>query len=138
MLESNMEKVLVPMKFYNLKTHTVEDYDVNIVEEFNFITRVDVDMPNISEKPRVLVEIFADVYDKDENSVYDDIILLSYGELTDIQDIVFEIEKLQTPEILEHRDRRYRAMMKKILEDKIIEKIVEDVYGEENHDVKKR
>ena len=58
-----MEKVLVPMKFYNLKIHTVEDYDVNIVEEFNFITRVDVDMPNISEKPRVLVEIFADVYD---------------------------------------------------------------------------
>ena len=133
-----MEKVLVPMKFYNLKTHTVEDYDVNIVEEFNFITRVDVDMPNISEKPRVLVEIFADVYDKDGNSVYDDIILLSYGELTDIQDIVFAIEKLETPEILEYRDKRYRAMMKKILEDKIIEKIAEDVYGKENHDVNTR
>ena len=29
-------------------------------------------------------------------------------------------------------------MMKKILEDKIIEKIVEDVYGEENHDVNTR
>lgn len=34
-------------------------------------------------------------------------------ELTDIKDIVFAIEKLETPEILEYRDRRYRAMMKK-------------------------
>jgi len=126
-----MEKVLVPMKFYNLKTHTVEDYDVNIVEEFNFITRVDVDMPNISEKPRVLVEIFADVYDKDGNSVYDDIILLSYGELTDIQDIVFEIEKLQTPEILEYRDNRYTTMMKRLIKDQVIENICKEVYGEE-------
>ena len=124
-----MEKVLVLMKFYNLKTHTVEDYDVNIVEEFNFITRVDVDMPNISEKPRVLVEIFADVYDKDGNSVYDDIILLSYGELTDIQDIVFEIEKLQTPEILEYRDNRYTTMMKRLIKDQVIENICKEVYG---------
>ena len=36
-----MEKVLIPMKFYNLTTHTEEEYDVNIVEEFNFITRVE-------------------------------------------------------------------------------------------------
>ena len=108
-----MEKVLVPMKFYNLTTHTVEEYDVNIVEEFNFITRVDVDMPNVSEKPRVLVEIFADVYDKNGNRVHDNLIVLSYGELTDIKDIVFAIEKLETPEILEYRDKRYRAMMKK-------------------------
>ena len=133
-----MEKVLVPMKFYNLTTHTVEEYDVNIVEEFNFITRVDVDMPNVSEKPRVLVEIFADVYDKNGNRVHDNLIVLSYGELTDIKDIVFAIEKLETPEILEYRDKRYRAMMKKILEDKIIEKIAEDVYGEENHDANTR
>ena len=124
-----MEKVLVPMKFYNLTTHTVEEYDVNIVEEFDFITRVDIDMPNVSEKPRILVKIFADVYDKNGNSVQDDLIVLSYGELTDIKDIVFAIEKLETPEILEYRDKQYRAMMKKILEDKIIEKIVEEVYG---------
>ena len=133
-----MEKILIPMKFYNLTTHTEEEYDVNIVEEFDFITRVDINMPNVSEKPRILVEIFADVYDKNGNSVHDKLIVLSYRELTDIKDIVFAIEKLETPEILEYRDRRYRAMMKKILEDKIIEKIVEDVYGEENHDVKKR
>ena len=63
-----MEKVLIPMKFYNLNTQKAEDYDVNIVEEFNFITRVDVDMPNISEKPRVLVEIFADVSIKTETA----------------------------------------------------------------------
>lgn len=119
------------MKFYNLNTQKVEDYDVNIVEEFNFITRVDVDMPNISEKPRVLVEIFADVYDKDGNSVYDDIILLSYGELTDIQDIVFEIEQLQTPEILEYRDNQYTTMMKRLIKDKVIENICKEVYGEE-------
>ncbi len=126
-----MEKVLIPMKFYNLNTQKVEDYDVNVVEEFNFITRVDVDMPNISEKPRVLVEIFADVYDKDGNSVYDDIILLSYGELTDIKDIVFAIEKLETPEILEHRDKQYTTMMKRLIKDQVIENICKEVYGEE-------
>ena len=112
-MENVMEKILIPMKFYNLTTHTEEEYDVNIVEEFDFITRVDIDMPNVSEKPRVLVEIFADVYDKNGNSVHDKLIVLSYRELTDIKDIVFAIEKLETPEILEYRDRRYRAMMKK-------------------------
>ena len=108
-----MEKILIPMKFYNLTTNTEEEYDVNIVEEFDFITRVDIDMPNVSEKPRILVEIFADVYDKNGNRVHDKLIVLSYRELTDIKDIVFAIEKLETPEILEYRDRMYRAMMKK-------------------------
>ena len=116
------------MKFYNLTTHTEEEYDVNIVEEFDFITRVDSDMPNVSEKPRILVEIFADVYDKEGNNILDDLILLSYGNLTDIKDVVFTIEKQQTPEMLEYRDKQYRTMMRKILEDKIIEKIVEEVY----------
>ena len=69
--------------------------------------------------------------DKDGNSVYDDIILLSYGELTDIQDIVFEIEKLQTPEILEYRDNRYTTMMKRLIKDQVIENICKEVYGEE-------
>ena len=80
------------MKFYNLTTHTEEEYYVNIVEEFHFITKVDVDMPNVSEKPKVLAEIFADVYDKEGNNILDDLILLSYGNLTDIKDIVFAIE----------------------------------------------
>ena len=60
-----------------------------------------------------------------------DIILLSYGELTDIQDIVFEIEKLQTPEILEYRDNRYTTMMKRLIKDQVIENICKEVYGEE-------
>lgn len=123
-----MEKVLIPMKFYNLTTHTEEEYYVNIVEEFHFITKVDVDMPNVSEKPKVLAEIFADVYDKEGNNILDDLILLSYGNLTDIKDVVFTIEKQQTPEMLEYRDKQYRTMMRQILEDKIIEKIIEEVY----------
>ena len=103
-----MEKILIPMKFYNLTTHTEEEYDVNIVEEFDFITRVDVDMPNVSEKPRVLAQIFADVYDKEGNSIFDKLILLSYGNLTDIKDVKFAINRLQTPKMLEYRDKRYR------------------------------
>ena len=51
-----MEKILIPMKFYNLTTHTEEEYDVNIVEEFDFITRVDIDMPNVSENQEYLLK----------------------------------------------------------------------------------
>ena len=60
-----MEKVLIPMRFYNLNTNTVEDYYLNIVGNVNYLQRFN--LKHIEEIPELAFEIFADVYYKDNN-----------------------------------------------------------------------
>ena len=116
-----MEKVLIPMRFYNLNTETVEEYYVNIVADVNYIQRFD--LQNIKEVPEQAFEIYADVYDKDNNLNVDDIIFLSYGDKTNIIEVLWMIDDMRTPEINAYREQSDKELIRFIRNNKLIEKV---------------
>ena len=101
-----MEKVLIPMTFYNLNTNSIEEYYLNIVGHVNYLQRFN--LQHIKEIPELAFEIFADVYDKDKNKIVDDIIFLSYGDETNILDVLLtidDIERLKYKPIVNNKKR---------------------------------
>ena len=116
-----MEKVLIPMRFYNLNTETVEEYYVNIVADVNYIQRFD--LQNIKEVPEQAFEIYAYVYDKDNNLNVDDIIFLSYGDKTNIIEVLWMIDDMRTPEINAYREQSDKELIRFIRNNKLIEKV---------------
>lgn len=115
-----MEKVLIPMTFYNLNTNTVEDYYLNIVGNVNHLQRFN--LQHIKEIPELAFEIFADVYDKDNNKIVDDIIFLSYEDDTNILEVLWIIDDKRTPEIQAYREQQEKETIRFIRDNKIIEK----------------
>ena len=115
-----MEKILIPMRFYNLNTNTVEDYYLNIVGNVNYLQRFN--LRHIKEIPELAFEIFADVYDKDNNKIVDDIIFLSYEDETNILEVLLTIDDMRTPEIQAYREQQEKEAIRFIRDNKIIEK----------------
>ena len=115
-----MEKVLIPMRFYNLNTNTVEDYYLNIIGNVNYLQRFN--LQHIKEIPELAFEIFADVYDKDNNKIVDDIIFLSYEDETNILEVLLTIDDMRTPEINAYREQSYKELIRFIRDNKLIEK----------------
>ena len=116
-----MEKVLIPMRFYNLNTNTVEDYYLNIVGNVNYLQRFN--LKHIEEIPELAFEIFADVYDKDNNKIVDDIIFLSYEDETNILEVLLTIDDMRTPEIQAYREQQEKEAIRFIRDNKLIEKV---------------
>lgn len=117
---NKMEKVLIPMRFYNLNTNTVEDYYLNIVGNVNYLQRFN--LQHIEEIPELAFEIFADVYDKDNNKIVDDIIFLSYEDETNILEVLLTIDDMRTPEIQAYREQQEKEAIRIIRDNKLIEK----------------
>lgn len=115
-----MEKILIPMRFYNLNTNTVEDYYLNIVGNVNYLQRFN--LRHIKEIPELAFEIFADVYDKDNNKIVDDIIFLSYEDETNILEVLLTIDDMRTPEIQAYREQSEKELIRFIRDNKLIEK----------------
>lgn len=115
-----MEKILIPMRFYNLNTNTVEDYYLNIVGNVNYLQRFN--LRHIKEIPELAFEIFADVYDKDNNKIVDDIIFLSYEDETNILEVLLTIDDMRTPEIQAYREQQEKEAIRFIRDNKLIEK----------------
>ena len=92
------------MTFYNLNTNSIEEYYLNIVGHVNYLQRFN--LQHIKEIPELAFEIFADVYDKDKNKIVDDIIFLSYGDETNILDVLLTIDDMRTPEIQAYREQQ--------------------------------
>jgi len=95
-------KKLVPMTFYNLTTNTVEEYDVNIIEDIDYIQRFN--LGHIEQIPELALEIYADVYDKEGNSVFDKIYFLSYEGNDDIITTLQEIRNMLTKEMKDYKN----------------------------------
>ena len=108
------------MTFYNLNTNTVEDYYLNIVGNVNHLQRFN--LQHIKEIPELAFEIFADVYDKDNNKIVDDIIFLSYEDDTNILEVLWIIDDKRTPEIQAYREQQEKETIRFIRDNKIIEK----------------
>ena len=108
------------MTFYNLNTNTVEDYYLNIVGNVNYLQRFN--WQHIKEIPQLAFEIFADVYDKDNNKIVDDIIFLSYEDETNILEVLLTIDDMRTPEIQAYREQSHKELIRFIRDNKIIEK----------------
>ena len=51
------------MTFHNLTTNSVEEYNVNIVEDIDYIQRFN--LGHIEQIPELALEIYADIYDKE-------------------------------------------------------------------------
>lgn len=115
-----MERVLIPMTFYNLNTKSIEEYYVNIVADVNYLQRFN--LQHIKEIPELAFEIFADVYDKDNNKIVDDIIFLSYEDETNILEVLLTIDDMRTPEINAYREQSYKELIRFIRDNKLIEK----------------
>lgn len=111
------------MTFYNLSTNSVETYDVNIVEDIDYIQRFNLD--HIEQIPELALEIYADVYDKDGNSVYDKIYFISYNGHEDIITTLREIRNMRTKEMKEYKEEKENSYLRYIIENKIIEKAIE-------------
>ena len=116
-----MEKVLIPMRFYNSNTNTVEDYYLNIIGNVNYLQRFN--LQHIKEIPELAFEIFADVYDKDNNKIVDDIIFLSYEDETNILEVLLTIDDMRTPEIQAYREQQEKEAIRFIRNNKLIEKV---------------
>ena len=116
-------KKLVPMTFYNLTTNTVEEYDVNIVEDIDYIQRFN--LGHIEQIPELALEIYADVYDKEGNSVFDKIYFLSYEGNDDIITTLQEIRNMLTKEMKDYKTEKENSYLRSIIENKIIEKAIE-------------
>ena len=114
---------LVPMTFYNLTTNTVEEYDVNIVEDIDYIQRFN--LGHIEQIPELALEIYADVYDKEGNSVFDKIYFLSYEGNDDIITTLQEIRNMLTKEMKDYKTEKETSYLRSIIENKIIEKAIE-------------
>ena len=108
------------MTFYNLNTNSIEEYYVNIVADFNYLQRFN--LQHIKEIPELAFEIFADVYDKDNNKIVDDIIFLSYDDETNILEVLLTIDDMRTPEIQAYREQQEKEAIRFIRDNKIIEK----------------
>lgn len=108
------------MRFYNLNTNTVEDYYLNIVGNVNYLQRFN--LRHIKEIPELAFEIFADVYDKDNNKIVDDIIFLSYEDETNILEVLLTIDDMRTPEISAYREQSEKELIRFIRDNKLIEK----------------
>ena len=108
------------MTFYNLNTNSIEEYYVNIVADFNYLQRFN--LQHIKEIPELAFEIFADVYDKDNNKIVDDIIFLSYEDETNILEVLLTIDDMRTPEIQAYREQQEKEAIRFIRDNKIIEK----------------
>ena len=108
------------MTFYNLNTNSIEEYYVNIVADFNYLQRFN--LQHIKEIPELAFEIFADVYDKDNNKIVDDIIFLSYEDETNILEVLLTIDDMRTPEIQAYREQQEKEAIRYIRDNKIIEK----------------
>ena len=115
-----MERVLIPMTFYNLNTKSIEEYYVNIVADVNYIQRFD--LQDIKDVPEQAFEIYADVYDKYDNLNVDDIIFLSYEDKTNIQEVLYMIDDMRTPEISAYREQSEKELIRFIRDNKLIEK----------------
>ena len=116
-------KQLVPMTFYNLTTNTVEEYNVNIVEDIDYIQRFN--LGHIEQIPELALEIYADVYDKEGNSVFDKIYFLSYKGNDDIITTLQEIRNMRTKEMKDYKEEKENSYLRYILKNKIIEKAIE-------------
>lgn len=108
------------MTFYNLNTNSIEDYYLNIVGNVNYIQRFN--LQHIKEIPELAFEIYADVYDKDNNKIVDDIIFLSYEDETNILEVLLTIDDMRTPEINAYREQSYKELIRFIRDNKLIEK----------------
>lgn len=108
------------MTFYNLNTNSIEEYYLNIVGHVNYLQRFN--LQHIKEIPELAFEIFADVYDKDNNKIVDDIIFLSYEDETNILEVLLTIDDMRTPEINAYREQSYKELIRFIRDNKLIEK----------------
>ena len=124
-----MERVLIPMTFYNLNTKSIEEYYVNIVADFNYLQRFN--LQHIKEIPELVFEIFADVYDKDNNKIVDDIIFLSYDDETNILEVLLTIDDMRTPELQAYREQSHKELIRFIRDNKLIEKAYLEAKKEE-------
>lgn len=113
------------MTFFNLEQNKQVEYDVNIVNGFNYIQRFDLKNP---ELPKYVSQVYADVYDG-ENKVTDTLIFISFNGETDILNVCRQINNLRTPEIHQYREEREKSLIRYVLENKIIEKVIEREYG---------
>ena len=108
------------MTFYNLNTNSIEEYYLNIVGHVNYLQRFN--LQHIKEIPELAFEIFADVYDKDNNKIVDDIIFLSYEDETNILEVLLTIDDMRTPEIQAYREQQEKEAIRFIRDNKLIEK----------------
>ena len=116
-------KKLVPMTFYNLTTNSVEEYNVNIVEDIDYIQRFNLE--HIEQIPELVLEIYADIYDKEGNSVFDKIYFLSYKGNDDIITTLQEIRNMRTTEMKDYKEEKENSYLRYILKNKIIENAIE-------------
>ena len=113
------------MTFYNLDKKQVVEYQLNIASSFNDIQRFDLKNP---ELPKLVFQVYADVYDG-ENKVTDTLIFVSFNNETNIVKVRRQINNLRTPEIHKYREEREKSLIRYVLENKIIEKVIEREYG---------
>lgn len=113
------------MTFYNLEQNKEVEYHVNIVNDFNYIQRFDLKNPKL---PKYVCQVYADVYDG-ETKIIDTLIFVSFNNETDIIKVCGQINNLRTPEIHQYREEREKSLIRYVLENKIIEKIIEREYG---------
>lgn len=116
-------KQLVPMTFYNLTTNSVEEYNVNIVEDIDYIQRFN--LGHIEQIPELALEIYADIYDKEGNSVFDKIYFISYKGNDDIITTLQEIRNMRTKEMKDYKEEKENSYLRYILKNKIIENAIE-------------
>ena len=111
------------MTFYNLTTNSVEEYNVNIVEDIDYIQRFN--LGHIEQIPELALEIYADIYDKEGNSVFDKIYFLSYKGNDDIITTLQEIRNMRTKEMKDYKEEKENSYLRYILKNKSIEKAIE-------------
>lgn len=115
-------KQLVPMTFYNLTTNSVEEYNVNIVEDIDYIQRFN--LGHVDQIPELALEMYADVYDNEGNSVFDKIYFLSYNGNDDIITTLQEIRNMRTKEMKDYKTENENSYLRYILENKLIENAI--------------
>lgn len=109
MVGKNLKRLL-PMTFFNLEQNKEVGYYVDIAKGFKYIKRFDL------------------VYDG-ENKVTDTLIFVSFNNETNIIKVRRQINNLRTPEIHKYREEREKSLIRYVLENKIIEKVIEREYG---------
>ena len=115
-------RALTPMTFYNLDKKQVVEYQLNIAENFNYIQRFDLDIPEI---PNYYFQVYADVYDDNDQQVDDALLFISYYDEDFILDAIRKIRELRTPEVEEYRINSENAILKYMLDNKVVEKVIE-------------
>lgn len=115
-------KQLVPTTFYNLTTNSVEEYNVNIVEDIDYIQRFN--LGHVDQIPELALEMYADVYDNEGNSVFDKIYFLSYNGNDDIITTLQEIRNMRTKEMKDYKTENENSYLRYILENKLIENAI--------------